>query len=1689
MELFASFLQNSRLYFILLGIFFSSAICKQTYAQVPLSGTGEADTPYLIENLEDLRWISEGGSDSTDNQTRWSYHYRMVNDIDAADTKDWNEGEGFSPIGADGNAFTGVFDGAGNTISNLYINRPNSENVGFISSAWLGSKIENIGLINLDITARKYIGGLVANPNNSVIENCFTHGKIKGQSHIGGLCNYAFRSSLINSFSNVNITGNNDIGGLLCSIGSSTLKYCYASGQINGKSDLGGIVVNRNKSSVSSTYWDKETTGVATSELSNDEFGLVTEAFADIDHFYDFDFSNHWEIALLTELDSVHRPYLKSFLYDKSIKVFPSIPNTTQTISGNGETQVGAEVNLHFTPKSGYRFIAWETKGGEELSSENPYSFTFEENSPTDYIAKVEESYSFEGGNGSVHAPYQIASLEQLAYLSNVESLRKNKYYELINDIDASPTKEWNNGKGFKPIGYLDTLSFNGNYHTIKGLYINRKESYVGLFGFLRQGEIKNVRLEDCEIYGTDLVGGLIGYFSDSYGHSTIQNCEVSGKITAKHFVSGGIAGSLYNTDIINCYSFADVLGKEVVGGVVASIGGEGLMKNCYAAGLVEGEDRVGGILPTIDKELIQYSYWDSETTTQPKELSNTAINKGLLTPEFADPRNFKTWDFDADWEIRTVGEHQRPALMGFYYDRILQASSNRPEGIKRVLGIGGKNIGDTVKIEVIISGGFRVNQLTDEHGNTLSNTNVYEFVLQNDSPTQFYIHLEEDISFAGGTGTRNNPYQIENLAQLEQLSYFPHLWNQHFILIDDIDASSTAFANKGAGFKPIGQIEPFFTGSFDGGNHIIKGLTIYRPLDSEIGLFGKIVGGEVVNLGMENVAVSGSKFVGGLVGYFDEGTLNSSYVTGTVSGEEYNIGGILGACSEVNFSNCFSNTEVTGDRSVGGLVGSLWNWTVPIYNLYQIGAVKGRDNYNAGLISGNYYNTDKGHHVYHTNYNAETEYTPYVYPINGLEADEFSDLNNFVDWDKFDQWEVRLINDIDSVSRPYLKRFLYHNWLDVSTNYEMGIERITGTALLEEGGEYTIEAILKPGYTFEKWIDGEGNELSTTNPYAFTYTSTSSTKLIAVLSESYQFDEGTGDENSPYHITTVEQLRYLANNSSLWDKHFILMNDLDLSESNQWDNGQGLSPIGHLGIPFSGYFDGNEHFIKNLYINRPNKSFVGLFGYLKNATVNKLGLTNTTVTGKNKVGAIVGELYDAEVSECLVHGEVHGQLDVGGIVGATVRDQSSVRLYTSQALVDVHGKQQVGGAVGRHTSYQTLSLSRVYAAGIVSGEEPLGGIVGATSSTQELYSWGSYWDVDYSGVTNTVDKAEGLSTEDFSDLANLSGFDSTSWIIATKTEFDQVPRPYLYWLFPKITASSSNVGWGKVEGEGHFLEGSEVQLVSMPEEGFYVKEWLLNGEVVGTDSILTINVTDDAHYEAVFDRVTLDIDIEVIGNGYVSLSDTTLDYGSSLTLNIEANDQNYELKEVIVNGNSLGEIYYYNFWGIKEDLHIKIEFKELELFNVKIEVEGHGNVSMSDTVVHYGTPLFFEFTPDEGYELNEVILNGDTLDNSLYLNVWQVTEDQNLKVGFREIVTSAENKNEIKVFPNPVSEGKLTLQNIPFGSVVVLFDVSAREVFRKEVNKEEDYINTMSLPIGVYYLIVKPRDSEKGFAQKIIIE
>jgi hypothetical protein len=251
-------------------------------------------------------------------------------------------------------------------------------------------------------------------------------------------------------------------------------------------------------------------------------------------------------------------------------------------------------------------------------------------------------------GNGTEANPYEVSNVEQLQCI-NEQSLSAN--YVQVSNIEASKTS------GFTPIGESGsgfTGRFDGQGYNITNLTIDGGRWYIGLFGWVHYGEVRNVTLMDVDITGGNgvesMVGSNMGTVSNSHAtgsvegsgyvgglvginrqRSTVENSSASvsvdgggsvgslvgrntGRVTESYAtgsvegdeVVGGLIGR--NTwEISESYANGSVEGNEIVGGLVGN--NEGVVNKSYANGSVDGDKNVGGLVGYGDEGAVTKSY------------------------------------------------------------------------------------------------------------------------------------------------------------------------------------------------------------------------------------------------------------------------------------------------------------------------------------------------------------------------------------------------------------------------------------------------------------------------------------------------------------------------------------------------------------------------------------------------------------------------------------------------------------------------------------------------------------------------------------------------------------------------------------------------------------------------------------------------------------------------------------------------------------------------------------------------------------------------------------------------------------------------------------------------------------------------------------------------------------------------
>ena len=150
--------------------------------------------------------------------------------------------------------------------------------------------------------------------------------------------------------------------------------------------------------------------------------------------------------------------------------------------------------------------------------------------------------------------------------------------------------------------------------------------------------------------------------------------------------------------------------------------------------------------------------------------------------------------------------------------------------------------------------------------------------------------------------------------------------WNEAAQKDRSINCTLTADIDlTGKDWTPIGtNFYNSYTGTFNGGGHTIKGLTVTTK-DQYVGLFGRLgKAGTVKNVVMEGVQITSNHslgYAGGVAGFSWGGTIENCSVSGSVSGT-VSVGGVVGIQWEASITGCSSSATVKGMVKVGGVAG-----------------------------------------------------------------------------------------------------------------------------------------------------------------------------------------------------------------------------------------------------------------------------------------------------------------------------------------------------------------------------------------------------------------------------------------------------------------------------------------------------------------------------------------------------------------------------------------------------------------------------------------------------------------------------------------------------------------------------------------------------------------------------------------------
>ena len=206
------------------------------------AGDGTAASPYIITDAAGLAQLA---AEVNAGDAKAGKYYVLGNDIDLSTYGNW------TPIGTNAtNSFKGTFDGAGYTISGLFINNASRDYAGLFGYVFTGALIKDVFIKGASVTAKTYVGGLVGYLNNASVVNCHVSGTVAGHDRVGGVVGSVFVSSsgIIGCSFNGSVRGAgsgsafDSIGGVAGWMNGSKISQSWATGTVQGRDDVGGVV-------------------------------------------------------------------------------------------------------------------------------------------------------------------------------------------------------------------------------------------------------------------------------------------------------------------------------------------------------------------------------------------------------------------------------------------------------------------------------------------------------------------------------------------------------------------------------------------------------------------------------------------------------------------------------------------------------------------------------------------------------------------------------------------------------------------------------------------------------------------------------------------------------------------------------------------------------------------------------------------------------------------------------------------------------------------------------------------------------------------------------------------------------------------------------------------------------------------------------------------------------------------------------------------------------------------------------------------------------------------------------------------------------------------------------------------------------------------------------------------------------
>ncbi len=1270
-------------------VYYTNGVCDTCYSYEPALDT-DGDGYYEIDNGGKFAWFG-GQVSSTQPDAKGvltaDINMTLINYTPMGFTGVYNT----SDASITKTGFTGVLDGQGHTISNLYVNGfdYSVRSVGLVGT--LSGTIKNLHMDNYtfnkgnaDCCAGSIAGQILT---GGLIENCsVTNSEINGDSSVaGGIAGANYGGKIQNCFTfNTVVTGSERsasiVGDTIDDDGSTDrcgeVRNCYSNSQpVIGSQNSGGAYIALCYYKPDEQFASGEVTWLLNHETSE---GDVV-----------------WGQKIGTE-------------------EYPVI---------GGDRVYYSYVNCSDTTK-----VYSNTEGSDST------------------IDHVYDSNGFCSGCG-IYEPatdkdadgvYEIANAGQLYWFAErVNGGDVNANAILTADITVNETVPTSEGTGiaipiglkkWKSIGTYENMyagTFDGQNHTISGLYDSGDKDVLGLFGYSAYGSsISNIKIENSRFAGKLYVGGIC-----AYNNGQITDCKNAATVEGVEAV-GGICGN-NNGQITECENSASVTGSKEAGGICGFNGTDTNVERCENTGTITGENRTGGIVGGVLSVLENESYiTDCKNSGDIKGI----VCVGGIVGESSQSNVSTCLNLGTVTGTTDVGSIVGYSSSGIYYKCYYNAAGDSTntdiDGITRVFldeiksgevtyllqdnrteNVWGQLIG--IQNEPIIGNGFTVYygySQCDSTVKTYSNKvisdilpehtydangfctvcDAYEPAVLNDNSTaddttdDFYeiSNAGQLYWFADKVNNDYNNYKNANAKLTANIVVNEGVLNEDMTLSDDYDSFRE--------WRPIGNSmvndenfafeRKIYGGTFDGQGHTISGLYGYdNSIQDYIGLFGEL-SGTVKNLGVLDSYFTSQYIAGGICGVVDGGTIENCYTIVTTFSVN-DAGGICAQLLSGSINNCYS----------AGMIEKMWSDAPQL----------------AGAIS--YY------------IDGTVDNCFYLYDADIDTCIDFS--SSAVEIEKFESGEI-----------AYNLGDAFGQNIGTETFPVLGGAKVYRGYAACDDVDYVYANV----------------ELSETIP-EHTY----SENGFCTVCDAYEpavYDEAYAS----YVVGNAGQLFWITqkvNSSTIFTK-IKLTADITIDD-REW------VPIGSSTNPFNGLFDGFEHTISGIKCTDDNAEYVGLVGYAKGATICSVSIKDSSISGSLCAGSVCGYADNTIIHHCYNYSTIKSEGVAGGICGKIV---GGTNVSYSYNYGIIEGGESAGGICG---SISESTISKCYNTGNISGLSNVGGINGSneneTSYVENCYNTGS--------ITSETDAVGGIVGYNAGSVKYCHNYDSISNAIGITTD------------------------------------------------------------------------------------------------------------------------------------------------------------------------------------------------------------------------------------------------------------------------------------------------------------------------------